>query len=251
MRPRANVFLLTHKCGNNYVESVFAGDSTFLQFQSDDIRGEMPGPFIGMAPLMQGDFVNIRCRNFDPISIARLLHRIDAKKSRFFLFTRHPGSFFRSAAAYHLRGGEEWARTNRYSYLNNCTLHDALVSAAHNDERLIICMKHFGLTWRLLDRWIQNYRFLLSIDAELFVVKTEEVFFDASREYFDDLASRLTHGSYAISPERLMSCSPVFMEHLPSHSTGEFRKSFFDGYGKRSIRFYNENFLGVQNYFYD
>ena len=211
----------------------------------------MPGPYIGEAPALEEGFLNIRCRNFDPISISRLLHLIDFGKSRFFLFTRHPGSFFRSASAYHLRGGEEWARTNCYPYLDYRTLHDALSMASHSDERLIITMKHFGLAWRLLDRWAQNHRFLLSINAELTVVKTEEIFSSVSQEYFEELAALLTHQSYSISPQRLMLASPAFMNELPSHSTGEFKKPNFHGYGERAIRFYRANFCAIQEYFYD
>lgn len=101
MLPAANVFLLTHKCGNSYVNSVFKGDITFKQCQSDDMRGEMPGPFVGDLARLEGDFLNIRCRNFDPVSISRLLRRVDIRSLSFYLFTRHPASFFRSAAAYH------------------------------------------------------------------------------------------------------------------------------------------------------
>lgn len=210
----------------------------------------MPGPYIGKSLLPDRDFLNIRCRNFDPMSISRLLERVELNQSRFFLFTRHPGSFFRSAAAYHLRGGEEWARTNRYSYLDGETLHDSLRMAAHPDHRLLICMKHFGLSWRLLDRWIQNHKFLLSVGAEFYVIRTEELFTSVSRDYFIDLAGKMSHHSYSVVPERLMSSSPAFMKDLPRHSTGEFRKPYYDGYGECAKRFYHDNFRGVQEYFY-
>lgn len=249
-KPSANIFLLTHKCGNNYIESCFRRDSTFSKFQSDDIKGEMPGPYIGESPIPDRDFLNIRCRNFDPISISRLLKGVDVKTSRFFLFTRHPGSFFKSAAAYHLRGGEEWACTNRYPYLNGRTLHDSLRLAAHPDQKLLICMKHFGLSWRLLDRWVQNHKFLLSLGAEFYVIKTEDLFASTSRDYYRELAEKMSHNSYSVDPDVLMSSSPAFMKELPGHSTGEFKRSYFDGYGECAKRFYCDNFTNVEEYFY-
>jgi len=130
MLPSRKVFLLTHKCGNNYIEAIFRGDCTFRQYQQDDIRGEMPGPFVGDILDLQGDFLNIRCRNFNPMSVSRLLRHIDYRSSNFYLFTRHPASLFRSAASNHLRvRGEEWARTNRYAYLQGMSVHEALTWA--------------------------------------------------------------------------------------------------------------------------
>jgi len=249
MKPPANIFLLTHKCGNHYFQRYF-GDKSLPHFQSDDIKGEMPGPYIGESIIPDREFLNIRCRNFDSISISRLLKSIDLEKSRFFLMTRHPNSFFRSATSYHLRGGEKWARTNRYSYLKNKTLHEALCTTEDPDQRLLISMKHFGLAWRLLDRWIQNHRFLSSLGAKLFIIKTEDLFSTTSRDYFYMLSEKMSHNSYSANPERLMSCSPAFMEKLPKHSTGEFKKSHFSGYGDKAREFYNDNFLNIQQYFY-
>jgi len=161
-----------------------------------------------------------------------------------------PHLFFKSSAAYHLRGGEEWARTNRYSYLDGETLHDSLRMATHPDQRLLICMKHFGLAWSLLDRWVQNHKFLLSLSVEFYIVRTEELFTSVCRDYFTELAKKMSHDSYSVDPERLMSSSPAFMKDLPQHSTGEFRKSYYDGYGECSQRLYADNFMRVQEYFY-
>ncbi len=113
MLPSANVFLLTHKCGNNYIGSVFENDDTVVKYQADDMRGWMPGPYISsISDSLNADkrFLNLRCRNFNPKSIEKLLQHIDIASSRFYIFTRHPASFFRSAASYHLRGVERWSK---------------------------------------------------------------------------------------------------------------------------------------------
>ena len=47
-----------------------------------------------------------------------------------------------------------------------------------------------------------------------------------------------------------MASSPAFMAMLPKHSTGEFKKSYFDEYGDKARKFYDNNFLDVQEYFY-
>jgi len=249
-KKSANVFLLTHKCGNHYYKSVFRNGPTAVQFQANDLRSEMPGANVQTIPEIDQEFLNIRCRNFDTKTVAALLNQVDLKTSKFFLFTRHPASFFRSATTYHLRGGEKWATKNRYSYLNNQTLHEALNTTHHDDEKLIISMKHFGLAWNLIDRWIQNHRFLLSIGAELHVIKTEELFSTTDESYFDDFSKKLSHSSYAISADTLKLASPAFMDELPKHSTGEFKKSSFHGYGELAKRFYSENFAYAQHYFY-
>ncbi len=254
MPASANVFLVTHKCGNNYIESVFKNDETLLTCQSDDLKGEMPGPYVGEVSGIEKDFVNIRCRNFDPLSIERLLRHIDINSSRFYMLTRHPASFFRSAASYHLRFAssprERWAKTNKYSCLGGKTLSEAIVSAGTEEERLRVSMKFFGLAWNLLDRWVLNYRFLVSLGVDFRVVKAEDLFQDGSESFFSSLAEFMSHGSYQIAKERLKEASPLYMEKLPRHSTGEFRKDPFSGYGQNALGMYYDHFYDHQNFFY-
>ena len=119
----SNIFLLTHKCGNNYIQEVFRkNNSSIIGFLSDELLGQFPGRSITEVKNFIGSFVNIRCRNFTPQSIDKLNKLIDLQKTNFFLIVRHPGSFFRSAVSYHMRGKEHWARTNIYSILEDKTL---------------------------------------------------------------------------------------------------------------------------------
>ena len=112
----ANIFLLTHKCGNGYINNVFRRSGIKLtHFQSDELRGQMPGPYIGDVKEIRGKFANVRCRNFSAVSIEKLLKLVDIETARFFLFVRHPASLFRSAVTYHMRDNELWAREERYS----------------------------------------------------------------------------------------------------------------------------------------
>lgn len=248
--PPANLFLLTHKCGNNYVESVFQDVQTLIQYQTDELRGQMPGPYIGDAHSPPMQFANIRCRNFSPLSLEKSLRLVDLQRSRFFLFVRHPASFFRSAANYHLRGSEEWATKTCYGYLGNKTLTQALQDAPDLENRLIIAMQHFGLLWPFPSQWVAVHQFLTNISADVTVVKTEELFNDGDEAYFDTLAGKLSHDGFAISGHALMAASPRFMKDLPEHSTGEFRRPPLDGYTGKAFRMYNELFLPQQEFFY-
>lgn len=250
MRPSANVFLLTHKCGNNYIEAVFDRDPTFCQYLSDDLRREMPGPYVGDMHHLNGEFINIRCRNFDPISLARLLSYIDVDSSKFFLFTRHPASLFRSAAMYHLRGGEEWSKTNKYSYLQGLSLHDALNLSGDMTKRLHVAMMHFGLAWGLPDRWIKNLKLLQLVSSKVYIVKTEELFSSIDHDYYIKLAQLMSSPFYVMHPNRLMGASPAFMGKLPAHATGQYMSDCFDGYSTDMLHFYYEHFSDVQHTFY-
>jgi len=250
IRPAANLFLLAHKCGNNYVTSVFRGDRTFVQYQTDDMRGEMPGPYISEDAALPTSFANVRCRNFTPISVERALRLADPEQTRVFLFVRHPASFFRSAVSYHLRGNEQWAVTNRYGHLEDKTLHRALTEANTLETRLIIAMKHFGLAWGLPDRWVQCYGYLVERGIQIDVVKTEELFSQSETSYFDDLAARLSHSGYEVSADQLMAASPGFMKELPAHATGEFLKEPLDGYSGAAREMYDRWFLPTEEFFY-
>jgi len=210
----------------------------------------MPGPHIGEIASLRPEVINVKCRNFNPLSITKLLRLIDAKKSSFYLFTRHPASFFRSAATYHLRGGEEWARTNVYPHLGGSTLHEALIAAEGNSERLLVSMKHFGLAWTLIDKWVQNHRLLQSLKLEIEVVRIEDLFTCRDASYYELLADSMRKTSFRISATELMRSSPAFMPELPLHSTGEFQKDVFHGYGKNSLQFYEDNFASQQSELY-
>lgn len=252
MLPSANVFLLTHKCGNTYYQSLFKNDDTHLICGCDDFQGEFPGPYVGRfsSSGIDKSFVNIRCRNFSTASTEKLLRHINVSTSRFFIFVRHPASFFRSAASYHLRGKEKWTHKSKYSCLGGKTLNEAIVAAENEEERLIVCMKLFGITWNLLDRWRQNYRLLVSMGANFRVIKTEDLFQDGTESFFSSLAEFMSHGGYRMTENRLKKSSPLYMEKLPSHSTGEFRKDPFTGFSQNALAMYYNNFYSLQNFFY-
>lgn len=247
----ANAFLLTHKCGNNYVASLFQDlNEDLVGFQTDELMGQMPGPYVGNNKTLRGNFLNIRCRNFSSLSLEKLFRSVDIEKTNFFLFVRHPASLFRSAASYHLRGGEKWARTNKYSYLNNRTLTQALNDAKCLEDRLVISMTHFGIVWRLTENWLNCHRYLTTRGANLTVVRTEDLFAEGDDNYFQMLSDKLSHNGYRITSDYLKASSPIYMEKLPSHSTGEFRKTAMSGYTGKALELYNQYFLDSQNLFY-
>ena len=247
----ANIFLLTHKCGNTYLEDVYKRvDKKLIQFQSDELVGQMPGPYIGDAETLESGFANIRCRNFSPSSINRLLPLINRHQSQFFLFVRHPASLFRSATSYHMRGEERWVRVNKYAYLDGKTLYQALHAAPDFESRLLVSMKHFGIHWNLIGNWINCYHHLTDIGANFTVVRTEDLFADGDGSVFDRLSTTMSHHGFTMLAEHLRAASPRHMQKLPAHSTGEFRRDPFHGYTGRALEMYNTHFARCQNFFY-
>ena len=234
-----------------YFNKVLKKEQSFIQFQSEDLRnGGMPGPSINKLKQISRPFYNIRCRNFDTITTMKILDLVDSKKTQIFLCVRHPASFFRSAAKYHESKPEKWSKTQRYSHLHNQTIHEALGREEDEDNKLIISMKHFGLAWRLPFRWISNYEFLKSTGKEVTILKTEDLFINGSDSYFDNIATRMSHDGYSINSSRLVKASPISLKALPKHSTGEFQKDFFDGFGQKAMDFYNAHFQQIEKYFY-
>ena len=249
--PPSNIFLLTHKCGNNYVFDVFRrSNKKLIQFQTDELKGQMPGPYIGKDLKPLDGFENIRCRNFTSLSIEKLLRSVDLRETQFFLFVRHPASLFRSAVSYHMRGSEQWAISNSYSYLNHRTLTQALNEANDLETRLMITMTHFGILWRLTDNWLNCYHYLTMIGANLTVIKTEDVFAEGDDDYFQSISQKMSHNGFSISSDQLKAASPKYMEKLPSHSTGEFNKDPLFGCADKSLEMYNRYFLQCQKFFY-
>ncbi len=115
----------------------------------------------------------------------------------------------------------------------------------------MLSMQFFGLACNFLDRWVLNYRFLVSLGLDFRVIKSEDLFQDGSDSFFSSLAEFMSHDGYRIAQNRLTAASPIYMEELPRHSTGEFRKDTFSGYGQNALRMYRDNFDYHQNFFYD
>ena len=247
----SNLILLTHKCGNMYFNKILKKEKSFIQFQSEDIRnGEMPGPSINKLKEISRPFYNARCRNFDTITTMKILDLVDADRTQIFLCVRHPASFFRSAAKYHESKPEKWSQEQRYPHLDNQTLHEALAREKDEDNKLIISMKHFGLAWRLPFRWVSNYEYIKSIGKEVTILKTEDLFKNGTDSYFENTAEKMSHDGYSINASRLIKASPISLKTLPKHSTGEFQKDFFDGFGQKAIEFYNTHFKQIETFFY-
>lgn len=248
----SNLILLTHKCGNSYFHKVLRKENNYFQFQSEDIirHGEMPGQSINRLKGISRPFYNVRCRNFDTITTMKALDLVDLKRTQIFLCVRHPASFFRSATKYHENNPEKWSQEQRYSHLDNQTLHEALVREKDEDNKLIISMKHFGLAWRLPFRWASNYEYIKSTGKEVTILKTEDLFKNGTDSYFEKIAATMSHDGYAIDASRLIKKSPISMKALSKHSTGEFQKDFFDGFGQKAMEFYNAHFKQVEIFFY-
>ena len=250
-KPSTNLILLTHKCGNSYFNKTFKKDPTLLQFLSDDLREkEMPGPSLEGLKGSKKSFANIRCRNFNTLSTMRILDLVNIEKTNIFLCIRHPASFFRSATKYHQESPEKWSLEQRYLHLKGQTLHEALVNEPNNDEKLIISMKHFGLAWQLPLRWLSNYHYLSSIGKDVTILKTEDLFMNGSDSFFKSVANKMSHDGYQIDASTLLKASPITMNSLPKHSTGEFKKDFFSGFGDKAIKFYNSHFKGIESELY-
>lgn len=247
----ANVLLLTHKCGNNYIVDVYRkANKELVQFQTDELRGQMRGPYIGDAKQLNFNFANIRCRNFSPLSIEKLLPIVDRERSKFFLFVRHPASLFRSAVTYHLRGNELWAKTIKYPYLDGKTFHQALTEAQDLEARLLISMTHFGKLWNLTNNWLNCHHHLTKLGVNFTVVKTEDLFADGDDNFFDQLAKTMSHNGFVINADQLKASSPKYLRKLPSHSTGEFKKDPLIGFSGKALEMYNTHFSECETFFY-
>jgi hypothetical protein len=134
--------------------------------------------------------------------------------------------------------------------INYKTLNHALNEAEDLEARLIISMTHFGNLWRLTDNWLNCYHYLTILGANFTVIKTEDLFVGGDDDYFQLLSKKMTHNGFSISSEQLKAASPKYMDNLPSHSTGEFRKDPLSGYTGEALEMYNQHFLECQNFFY-
>ena len=81
-------------------------------------------------------------------------------------------------------------------------------------------MRHFGLLWSMPANWVACYRFLTGLNADVTVIKTEELFSTGDDAYFESLALHLSHDGFEISASLLMAASAGFMKSLPELSTG-------------------------------
>lgn len=221
-----NFYLLFHKCGNNYANNVHE-----LYNGTKYVESLEPGEEVSFAEYEESqDIVNVRCRNFGLQNIERHNFLAD-NNARFLVFTRNPASFVVSAAKYHTRGEEEWARTRPLQTLGGQTLHAALNNASSDSEKYIITMKHFKFLYEK-----QASLSKLFSDQRCMQIKTEELFVNKDPDYYRAIAKFLRLGDSSDYINALMQASPAFKRDLPKHSTGTFRNqdilSTFDNEAK-------------------
>lgn len=225
-----NLFLLFHKCGNNYTANVHRLCPE-VAYREDFIKQRKS------LQMASPDLTNVRCRNFGPPQLKRfgLLQNAD---NRFLVFTRHPASFILSAAAYHLRGNERWARSKPQPHLGGQTMTDALRNAETEDDRQIAVMTHFRFIYErqaALMRFADDKRFLR--------VRVEELFQTTDHAYFLKIAEHLRLATVKPFVKALEGASPSFRAELPSHSTGAFREADpLARFGPRAREFYDTHY---------
>lgn len=231
----ANVFLLTHKCGNNYIGKTvgrYCSKLPNVGFEAVSNKA-----LVGITEFNHS-FVNIRGRHYMPQDIDQLLTLIDPDRSRFFLFTRHPASFFRSATKYHLRGPEEWAKTIKIPQLENKTLFDALTSKSTYSEQLMLSMTYWGDIVQVINRWVRLIHYFRSTNLFFRQIKCEDLWLTGDEEYFQNLATDMSHDGFMVDSNTLLAHSPITLNELPTHSTGEFMESPYAGYDENNLQNY-------------
>lgn len=235
----ANVFLLTHKCGNNFIEDLFnRGDNKIDTYI--ELKRSMSG-----FTYNRECFLNIRCRNFNKAATKSTLSLVGKENTKYFIFTRHPASFFRSAARYHFRSGEKWSKSNKLQHFGGKTLHQRLHDCATFGEQLVVSMKHFGIEKRMPNNWIENLAYLRDQGADCQQVKCEDIWQDINA--LKEFHSSIVHSGFSIDFEQILGVSPLGTEiSKKSHGTGEFKKDAFADYDDFARNFYDANFRSFE-----
>lgn len=191
------------------------------------------------------DFFNIRCRNFTRDSTEKILNMLGNKSTRYFIFTRHPASFFRSATIYHLRGNEKWCKNKKLKHFAGKTLYQSLHDCKNFGEQLVVSMKHFGLKRRFPNRWVENLGFLRDRGADYQQVKCEDIWQDLNA--LKKFHAALVHDGFLIDYEQVLGSSPLREAGFSKeHATGEFKKGMFEDYDDFAKNFYSMNFKSLE-----
>lgn len=207
-----NIFLLFHKCGNNYILNVHK-----LYDKLHFISSVRPDESSSIVNYDSDGITNIRCRNFGHAEIQKS-HVLKLRTARFLIFTRHPASFILSAAKYHLRGVEEWAVKKPQAILGGKTLTQALRNSSNLDEQHIIIMKQFGDIYKKkasLLSYLNDNRFMR--------VRCEDIFTATEPDYYISIAEHLRLSGNPFFLNALKAASPAFRTNLPDHATGSFK----------------------------
>ena len=176
------------------------------------------------------DFFNIRCRNFDKDSTEKILKLFGNEYTKYFVFTRHPASFFKSATKYHLRGNEKWCKNRKLEHFAGKTLYQSLHDSKNFGEQLVVSMKHFGIEQRFLNNWVENLAFLEDQGAN-----------------YQQFHAALLYDGFYIDFEQVLGASPLREGGFTiKHATGEFREDVFKDYDDFAKDFYNLHFKGLE-----
>ena len=231
----ANAFLLTHKCGNNFIIDLLnKGKNKTPNY----IELWQKNPvFLNYNNEL---FYNIRCANFAKSETEKLFEILGKENINYFVFTRHPASFFRSATSYHLRGNEVWCRESKQPHFEDKTLYETLHDCKNFGEQLVISMKHFGIAKQFIKSWTNNLKYLRDKTANVYQIKCENIWQDENE--LRELHDKISHNGFFINFNRLLEVSPINREKLKKHSTGEFKKDFFADYDDFAKDFYNDSF---------
>ena len=229
-----NLFLLFHKCGNNYVQDVHRRTEVpFVPSILPSDAGEIP------QHDEKEQVTNIRCRNFDFDTLAQN-SLLDRPGYRYVVFTRHPASFILSAVKYHRRGNEEWAANEPQPHLGGRSLTRALNQAWTASRRQIHVMTHFKYLY-------ERQASLMSLlgSENVIRVKCEDIFAERDPAYYSELTRFLRLQADETFVEALKSASPAFKKKLPRHSTGEFAHSDpLRRLGRRARAHYEKHWSG-------
>ena len=252
----ANIFLLTHKCGNNFIQDIFKRPKSINPLKRILLKksslNHYASSYFELTPkqtledsAFKKKFINLRCRNFRVEDTKLLIKKLDPKFARFFIFTRHPATFFRSATKYHLRGNENWARERKLEYFDNQTLYETLHKCSNFGEQLIVGMTHFGIKSGLVKNWVENINHLKKRKLNYYQIHCDELW--QSKQYIKDFHKLISHGGFNIKYEEIFSKSPIGRKKLKIHSTGEFLKNPYDDYDQNALDFYKMNFNEVES----
>ena len=173
-----------------------------------------------------------------------MIQKLDLQSSKFFVFTRHPASFFRSATKYHLRGNEKWSREKKLKCFNNQTLFETLHKCNNFDEKLIVSMKYFGLQKGFVKNWVENINYLKKQKFIYHQIRCEELW--QSEKYLKDFHQLISHDRFSIKYDDILIHSPISRKNLKGHSTGEFKKHPYEGYNQNALEFYKIHFGEVE-----
>lgn len=227
-----NLFLLSHKCGNNYVQNLHKlTDVPFRNSVMRDQASSIP------AHDLPNTVTNIRCRNFSYATLSEA-DLLDRPETRYLIFTRHPASFVRSASLYHLRGGEKWARQTPQPHFDGKPLTQALREAQNDAEREILTMIQFR------DLYLRQTSFTVLFEKpNCLRIRTEDLFTTKDPAYYRTVAEFLRLADWPGFIEALKQASPAFKNELPKHSTGAFKsRDPYAALADGSKEYYDENF---------